>query len=105
MQRVCFTLQVRPECIDIYRAKHREVWPEMRQALADAGWRDYSLFLRADGLLIGYLITEDFEASKAAMKGLEVNDRWQQAMSSYFHSLETHADTGMEPIEEVFHLD
>ena len=45
-----------------YRAEHRAVWPEMRAALAETGWRDYSLFLRGDGLLVGYLVTEDFAA-------------------------------------------
>jgi L-rhamnose mutarotase len=53
MPRICFTLQVRPEKVEEYRERHRAVWPEMRAALTAAGWRDYSLFLREDGLLIG----------------------------------------------------
>ena len=55
--RVCFQLQVRPDRIDEYRARHAAVWPDMLEALADTGWRNYSLFLRADGLLIGYFET------------------------------------------------
>ncbi len=105
MKRVCFTLSVRPDRLDEYRSRHREVWPEMRAALSAAGWHDYSLFLRSDGLLIGYLRTHDFEAAKAAMKGLEVNERWQTEMAPFFQGLEVHADEGMQPIEEVFHLD
>jgi L-rhamnose mutarotase len=61
MQRVCFTLQVRPDRLEEYRARHRAVWPDMLAALRGAGWTDYSLFLRGDGLLVGYLETEDFE--------------------------------------------
>ena len=105
MKRVCFTLNVRPDRLDEYRLRHREVWPEMRAALSAAGWRDYSLFLRGDGLLIGYLMTPDFEKAKDAMKGLEVNERWQASMAPFFAGLEVHADEGMQPIEEVFHLD
>ena len=54
MERVCFLLQVRPDRLDEYRARHREVWPEMLDALREAGWRNYSLFLarrRAAGRL------------------------------------------------------
>ena len=55
MARYCFQLRVRPERLDEYKARHRAVWPEMLAALRDTGWRNYSLFLRADGLLIGYV--------------------------------------------------
>ena len=51
MTRVCFTLQVRPDRLDEYRQQHTTVWPAMLRALRDAGWRDYQLFLREDGLL------------------------------------------------------
>ena len=51
MARYCFQLQVRPERIDEYKARHRAVWPEMLRALKDSGSHNYSLFLRPDGLL------------------------------------------------------
>ena len=64
--RVCFQLQVKPDRIDEYRDRHAAVWPEMLRALADTGWHNYSLFLRADGLLIGYLAAF---AAKALVDG------------------------------------
>jgi|SRR5436190_18350906 len=102
VQRICFQLQVLPERADEYRARHRDVWPEMRDALRHAGWRNYSLFLSPDGLLIGYLETEDFEAAQAAMQRTAVNERWQTEMEPFFG---TRPDTALEPIEEIFHLD
>ena len=42
--RICFLLQVRPELLTEYRARHAEVWPDMLQALHDSGWHRYSLF-------------------------------------------------------------
>lgn len=98
MERVCFTLRVRPERMEEYTARHREVWPEMLDALRAAGWRDYSLFLRPDGLLVGYLETDDFAAAQAAMDATEVNARWQAEMAAYFE------DGRLERLEEVFHL-
>jgi len=67
MQRVCFLLKVREDRIAEYRERHAAVWPEMLQALSATGWHNYSLFLRDDGLLVGYLETEDFEAALAGM--------------------------------------
>ena len=50
MSRICFLLRVRPERLDEYKARHREVWPEMLAELRETGWSNYSLFLGEDGL-------------------------------------------------------
>ncbi|MCC9196519.1 L-rhamnose mutarotase [Arthrobacter sp. zg-Y820] len=106
MQRVCFTLQVRPECMDEYRKRHSEVWPEMQQALRETGWHNYSLFLKPDGMLIGYLETEDFAAAQAAMDKREINATWQASMGDLFAPLDgRRPDEAMVAIPEVFHLD
>jgi L-rhamnose mutarotase len=77
----------------------------MRAALLEAGWHNYSLFLREDGLLVGYLETDDFEAARAAMEATEVNARWQAEMAEFFEELEGQApDAAMRPLTEVFHL-
>ncbi len=105
MQRICFVLKVRPGLIEEYRRRHAEVWPSMRAALTAAGWHNYSLFLRQDGLLIGYLTCDDFAAARAAMKSLEVNTQWQTEMAPFFETITANADDAMQPLEEVFHLD
>ncbi|MGW4869832.1 L-rhamnose mutarotase [Streptomyces chartreusis] len=105
MQRVCFLLKVRADRLDEYRERHAAVWPEMLQALSDTGWRNYSLFLRDDGLLVGYLETEDFAAAVAGMEATDVNARWQADMAPFFESLDgARPDEAMKPLTEVFHL-
>jgi L-rhamnose mutarotase len=101
VERVCFLLQVRADRLDEYRERHRDVWPEMLDALRDAGWRNYSLFLGDDGLLVGYLETDDFEAAQRAMAGADVNERWQRDMAPFF---DARADHALVRLEEVFHL-
>jgi L-rhamnose mutarotase len=106
VQRVCFQLQVRPERIEEYKARHRAVWPEMLRALAATGWHNYSLFLRADGLLIGYVETPSLDAAIAGMAATEVNARWQADMAEFFVDLGgSRPDTGFLRLEEVFHLE
>ena len=106
MQRVCFQLQVKPDRVAEYRERHAAVWPELRAALRATGWRNYSLFLSASGMLIGYVECDDFEASRRAMEETEVNGRWQAEMSGFFQGLEgRRPDEGLLQLEEVFHLD
>jgi L-rhamnose mutarotase len=106
VQRVCFLLKVREDRAEEYKKRHAEVWPEMREALSAAGWHNYSLFLRPDGLLVGYLETEDFEAAQRAMAETDVNARWQAEMAPFFESLDgARPDEAMKPLTEVFHLD
>jgi L-rhamnose mutarotase len=106
MKRVCFLLKVRADRIDEYRERHAAVWPEMRDALSATGWHNYSLFLRDDGLLVGYLETDDFEAARAAMDATEVNARWQAGMGQFFEALDgARPDEAMTPLAEVFHID
>jgi L-rhamnose mutarotase len=105
MKRICFFLQVKPERLGEYKARHRSVWPEMLSALRETGWNNYSLFLRAYGLLVGCLETEDFERARAGMAGREVNERWQREMAGFFvQPADVLPDRAMEPLEEVFHL-
>jgi L-rhamnose mutarotase len=105
LKRVCFILQVKPERLEEYKRRHGAVWPEMLAALRESGWNNYSLFLRADGLLIGYLETEDFERARAEMARREVNKRWQNQMAAFFVQPEgLLPDQAMEFLEEIFHL-
>jgi L-rhamnose mutarotase len=104
--RVCFLLKVRKETLNEYRVRHASVWPEMLDALRQTGWRNYSLFLRPDGLLVGYLETDDFDQACAGMKEHPVNARWQAEMSPFFESLDGGSpDDRISPLDEVFHLD
>ena len=104
-RRHCFVLRVRPERMDEYRRRHAAVWPEMLKALADTGWRNYSLFLHDDGLLVGYVEADDLQASLAAMARTDVNARWQAEMAPFFVDLEGRPDEGFALLAEVFHLE
>ncbi|WP_238017642.1 L-rhamnose mutarotase [Dactylosporangium sp. AC04546] len=100
MRRVCFTLQVKPDRLEEYRRRHAHVWPDMLRALRDAGWHDYQLFLRDDGLLVGTLLTEDLVAAQAAMDATEVSARWEAEMADFFIS-----GRHLVVLDEVFNLE
>jgi L-rhamnose mutarotase len=105
IERVCFVLRVRPDRLDEYRERHRTVWPKMLDALRASGWGNYSLFLGDDGLLVGYLETQDFSAALDAMEARDVNAAWQAEMAPFFTLPEgARPDTGQTRLDEIFHL-
>lgn len=105
MERVCFQLQVKPDRIEEYVRRHAQVWPDMLAALRDTGWGNYSLFLRPDGLLIGYFETDSLDAARDGMAATEVNARWQAEMAEFFVDLDLPPDQGFLRLTEVFNLD
>ena len=101
-QRSAFVLRVRPEKIDEYVEAHRNVWPEMLDALRAAGIRNYSIF-RHGNEMFGYFEADDLEGAGAYMASAEINARWQEAMAELLE--ERVPDAGPPPLEEVFRLD
>jgi len=101
-QRSAFVLKVRPDKIDEYVEAHRNVWPEMLDALRMAGIRNYSIF-RHGNEVFGYFESDDLEAAGAYMSKQEVNARWQDAMADLLQ--ERVPAEGPAPLEEVFRLD
>ncbi|TFH55795.1 L-rhamnose mutarotase [Glutamicibacter arilaitensis] len=103
--RICFQLQVKPDLIDEYVSRHREVWPQMLQAIEESGRRNYSLFLREDGLLIGYYETDDDVVAQAALDSDPRTAAWEAEMADFFVSLDGRPDQGALRLSEVFNLE
>ncbi|CAN5548679.1 L-rhamnose mutarotase [soil metagenome] len=105
-QRVCFLLHLKPDRVDDYLAAHQHVWPEMLDELRAAGWRNYSLFTHErDGLVVGYLETDDFALAQQRMAATDINARWQAGMAQYFvGGSDADPDEQMTPLTEYFHL-
>ncbi|WP_084003170.1 L-rhamnose mutarotase [Agromyces aureus] len=105
-ERVCFQLQVDPARLDEYRERHAAVWPEMLRAIADSGRRNYSLYLRADGLLIGVYESDDDAASQRALENDPRTAAWEAEMAEFFVSLDgSRPDQGAPRLAEVFNLE
>lgn len=104
MERVAFTMRLLPGAEAEYRRRHAEVWPEMLQALSDAGVSNYSIYL-LDGQLIGVFDVVDFDRFRAHMAAQPVNERWQADMSHLIDPCTDPATGFHRRLEEVFHLD
>jgi L-rhamnose mutarotase len=104
MQRIAFTMRIKPGSEDEYRRRHRQVWPELLADLKRAGCQNYSIYLRGTELF-AYMEVEDFERYLSVMAESEVASRWEAYMSDILIR-ETDPATGFPSVlPEVFHLD
>lgn len=105
MKRVGFQFKVRPDRLEEYKKLHQDVWLEMLMALREAGWHNYTLFMRDDGLIFGYFETEEsLQIAQEKMAVTEVNSRWQAFMSQFTDD-QGRPDESFVELEEYFHLD
>jgi len=105
MNRVGFQFKVRQDRLAEYKEHHKNVWPEMLEALRETGWHNYSLFMRADGLIFGYFETEaSLTVAREKTAAREINTRWQVFMSPYTDA-NARPDESFVELEEYFHLD
>lgn len=106
MTKSCFLLRIDPSRIAEYLEWHREVWPEMLEALHESGYRNYSIFVDASGLLIGYFEAEDPAAAIAAMQRTEVNARWSTMLDELFVAVDDARPVGtVATLDLAFDLD
>ncbi len=106
MKQSCFLLRVKPDLIEDYKRHHSAVAPDMLAAFSDAGIRNYSLFLRSDGLLVGYFEADDPKQSLRRVGETDANARWQGKMQPFFESGSGDLEKGaLEWLEQVFYLE
>ena len=103
--RVGFQLQIDPTRIDEYVERHRQVWPRMLAEITASGRRNYTIFLRPDGLLFGYFEVDDLAASTAYLAASEIAAEWEAESAGFFTQLDGRPDQAFVELREVFHLD
>jgi L-rhamnose mutarotase len=104
VERIGFEMRLLPGAEHEYRQRHAAVWPEMLAALKSAGCRNYTIFIRGDGL-IGYLEVDDFAVFRATMAASPVDARWQAEMTALIDPLIDPTTGFHQRLEEVFHLE
>ena len=80
MANYAWVLEVRPGHEEEYKQRHDDIWPEMLEALRDAGIRNYNIY-RHGLALFGYFETDDLDATRRALANSAVNARWAESMA------------------------
>ncbi len=104
LKRFAFILRLREGAAEAYDRARRDVWPEMRDMLKDAGISEYSIFRRGNLLFLTFRAV-DFEATWSQFDSHPVNLPWQKAMAPLLAPHEDlHPGERFLMMEEVFFL-
>ena len=104
MERIAFTMRLKPGCAAEYQRRHDALWPELALLLRQAGIADYSIFLDEPSLtLFGVLKLSD-QAAFMALPQHPVMRRWWAYMADLMETNPDHSPC-VSPLREVFHLD
>jgi L-rhamnose mutarotase len=103
METIAFRMTLKPGQRDEYERRHRDIWPELAEALRNAGVRDYWIFLdETTGDLFATLKRER-DHTMAALPDLPIMRKWWDSMADL---METNPDRS--PVQTalvpVFHL-
>ncbi|QKD05178.1 L-rhamnose mutarotase [Mesorhizobium loti] len=80
-ERIAFRMKVHPGRIAEYKKRHDEIWPELTQALRDAGVSDYSIWHDAETDFLFATLIRTKDHTMAALPGTEINRRWWKFMA------------------------
>ena len=89
MQRVAFKMQLKPGFENEYKKRHDEIWPELSQALSDAGISDYSIFLDEESLTLFAVHKLSADNTAAELPQKEIVKKWWPYMADI---METNPD-------------
>ena len=100
-KRMLHMRRLRPECVEEYKAHHRNVWPELEAVYRRAGITLISCFLNENTLVIytEYDAT-NYPASRSWVAGNEIEQKWGSLMKP----LADPAFTALE-FEEVYRME
>lgn len=101
MERYAWHATLLPGKKDEYIRRHREIWPEMKDVLAAAGIRNYSIWCTGTDLFGYYECDSVAEAGRIQAES-PVVDRWNDYMKDVM-VMATDPVTGAQPLaEQVF---
>ena len=104
MQKIAFVMQLKPGYGNEYKKRHDEIWPELSQALNQAGVSDYSIFLEKSSYKLFAVLKRCEDHSMDSLPLNPVVQEWWAFMADI---METNADASprYNPLREVFHID
>lgn len=103
VERVAFRMRVHPDKIVEYKKRHDEIWPELAQALKDAGVSDYSIWHDPETNYLFATLIRDENHTMADLPKTDANRRWWDFMADVMDYNDDGTPTAVDLVQ-VFHL-
>lgn len=103
LETVAFRMKLNPGQAAEYRRRHDLIWPELVDALHEAGVSDYRIFLDEETLCLFAILQRRPNHTMNALPGTDVVRRWWAMMADI---METNSDNSPieQPLVPVFYM-
>ena len=103
VERIAFRMNLFPGQAAEYEKRHDEIFPDLAQALKDAGVSDYTIWLDPESNHLFGILTRTDDHTMADLPDTEVMKRWWKHMADI---METHPDNVpvQVPLKRVLYL-
>jgi L-rhamnose mutarotase len=104
MQRVGMTWRVNPEHWEAYKAIHLNPWPELLEAIQDAGIQNYSVFAFGTRVFAYMEVDGDVATALDILTQTDVKQRWDREVTVWVLP-EAEDGTGIQfmELEQIFY--
>lgn len=104
MIRNAFKMKLKPGCVEEYKKRHDEIWPELAKVHSDAGIFDYSIYFDEESLILFAFQKLSDDNTAGDLKNLTIVKKWWDYMADL---MEVHPNNMpvFKPLAEVFHMD
>ena len=104
MERYAWKAAVLPGKLEEYKRRHDNIWPEMKEVLAAAGIRNYTIWNVGEELFGYYECGSVAEAARIQAES-PIVDKWNEYMKDVM-KMDMDPVTGAQPLmEQVFFFD
>ena len=103
METVAFRMMLNPGMREEYERRHREIWPELVDALHNAGVRDYRIFLDEETHHLFAVLTLPAGHTMDQLPALDIMRKWWDHMAAIMQTAPDHTPL-QQSLVPAFHL-
>ena len=104
MEKYAWRGKIVPGMQEEYKKRHDNIWPEMKEVLANAGIVNYSIWMQGEELF-GYYECDSVQTAAQVQARSAVVDRWNEYMKDVMQ-MDMDPVTGAQPLmRQVFLLE
>ena len=103
-EKYAFKMKLNSGQRDEYKRRHDEIWPELSEALKQAGVRDYSIHLDPETNVLFAVMWRRTDHGLDKLAATDIMRKWWAHMADI---METHPDNEpvATPLDTVFHME
>ncbi|MDE1181593.1 L-rhamnose mutarotase [Paraburkholderia sp.] len=103
METIAFRMVLNPGMRDEYERRHAAIWPELADALHEAGVRDYRIFLDPATHHLFAVLTRTADHTMDRLPQQAIMRKWWDYMADIMQTVPDHSPV-QQALEPVFHL-